>query len=213
VSDVPSAIKERVARVVRESGAALPPEAEPAFGAWIALLASSSERLDLTAATSDDELVDGMLGDALALAAKVRPNARLIDVGTGAGAPGLPLAVARPDLEVTLVEPLQKRVALLRTMVGALPGRVRPSVVRGRGEEIADRGARFEVAISRGVLAPAAWLELGGRLAPLGEVWVLLGREAAPERDGWKVTEEVSYRWALTRVERRALRFEAVGKG
>jgi 16S rRNA (guanine527-N7)-methyltransferase len=132
-------------------------------------------------------------------------------VGTGAGAPGLPLALARGDLAVTLVEPLQKRAALLRTVAGSLAaGIARPAIVRARGEDLAARGERFDVAVSRATLPPPAWLELGARLAPAGEVWVLLAREEPPRGEAWTIAEDIRYRWPLTDKERRAVRFVPV---
>jgi 16S rRNA (guanine527-N7)-methyltransferase len=206
----PAGIAARVARVVRESSAAVSPEAEQAMGAWIALVSTWNQRIDLTAARSEDELVDLMLADALVLAPRLPGGARVVDVGTGAGAPGLPLALARGDLSVTLVEPLQKRVSFLRTAVGALgPGLTRPSVVRARGEDLLATGEQFDVALSRATLAPPAWLSLGAQLAPAGEVWVLLAREAPPAQEGWSVADDVQYRWPLTGKERRAVRFRA----
>lgn len=206
----PAGISERVARVGRELSASVPPEAEQAIGAWIALVSTWNQRIDLTAARGEDELVDLMLADALVLASRLPRGARVVDVGAGAGAPGLPLALARGDLSVTLVEPLQKRVSLLRTAVGALGGGMaRPSVVRARGEELLARGERFDVALSRATLAPPEWLALGAKLAPAGEVWVLLAREAPPAAEGWSLADDVQYRWPLTGKERRAVRFRA----
>ena len=204
-------IAERVGRVVGESGPSLPQGAEEAIGRWIDLVSAWNKRIDLTAAKTEDDLVDLMLADALVLAARIPEGARVVDVGTGAGAPGLPLAIARPDLSVTLVEPLQKRVALLRTALGSLSG-ARPTVVRARGEELAARGERFDVAASRATLAPAVWLTLGAKLAPEGAVWVLLAREAPPAKEGWRIVDDVSYRWPLTGKERRAVRFMACGR-
>jgi 16S rRNA (guanine527-N7)-methyltransferase len=189
----------------------LPEGAEEAITRWIDLVSAWNKRIDLTAAKIEDDLVDLMLADALMLAARIAEGARVVDVGTGAGAPGLPLAIARPDLSVTLVEPLQKRVALLRTAVGSLAS-TRPAVVRARGEELAARGERFDVAVSRATLAPAVWLDLGAKLAPEGAVWVLLAREAPSVKEGWNIAEDVSYRWPLTGKERRAVRFMARGR-
>ena len=108
-----------------------------------------------------------MLADALVLAAHVPREVRVVDVGTGAGAPGLALAFARDDLQVTLVEPLGKRVSFLRTVLGAA-GRTDVRIERGRGDAVAGRGA-FDVAVSRATLAPAAWLGLGTDLVVPGD--------------------------------------------
>jgi 16S rRNA (guanine527-N7)-methyltransferase len=215
VIEVPKPIAERVARSIAALDRPLPDGAAGALGGFIALVASWNARIDLTAARHEDELVDLMLADALVLAARLPEGARVVDVGTGAGAPGLPLAIARPDLALTLVEPLQKRVAFLRTAVGTLfaPGAM-PRVARGRGEEIAAKGEAFAVAISRATLPPPAWLELGTKLVrDAGDVWVLLAKEPPPERAGWNIEDDVRYRWPLTGAERRAVRYRPASGG
>ena len=188
-----------VVRVASALGAELAQGASARLSRWIEQVARWNERIDLTAARSDEELVDLMVADAALLATRIARDARVVDVGSGAGAPGLPLALLRCDLEVTLVEPMQKRAALLRMTLGAGSERVR--VVQQRGEALTE--ARFDVAISRATLPPAAWLELGARLAP--EVWVLLAREESPALEGWKVIAENAYQLPLTRAERRAV--------
>jgi len=185
-----------------------------ALETWVALVAAYGDKIDLTAARSADELCDLMLADALVLAGSIPEAARVVDVGSGAGAPGLPLACARPDLEVTLVEPKQLRVATLRSAIGRvfgpggpLAGRRGPKVVRGKGEEVAERAERFDVAISRATLPPPEWLELGARLAPEGEVWVLLAKAEPPLLAGWRLADDLRYVWPLTGAERRAARY------
>jgi 16S rRNA (guanine527-N7)-methyltransferase len=211
-----SAIDERVKRVAEGLGVSLAAGPARAIATWIAKVASWNERIDCTAARGDDELVDLMLADALVLSSHLALDRTVVDVGSGAGAPGLPLALARPDLSVTLVEPLQKRVALLRTAVGELvasgaaPERL-PRVLRKRGEEIARAGERFDVAISRATLPPPEWLALGVELAPAGEVWVLLAQGDPPAREGWRITADVRYSWPLTGAGRRAVRFVGAG--
>ena len=90
----------------------------------------------------------------------IPPAARVLDIGSGAGLPGIPLALARPDLRVVLVEPLARRVEWLRTVIADLELPV--EVERGRAEDISIR-RRWEgadVVTSRAV-APlhrlAAW--------------------------------------------------------
>jgi 16S rRNA (guanine527-N7)-methyltransferase len=173
--------------------------------AWLDLLVTWNARIDLTAARSPEELVDLMVADAVVLAERVPRGASVVDVGAGAGAPGLALAILRPDLRVRLVEPLAKRVAFLRTVVGSI-GRTDVALERGRGEDVARRGERFDVAISRATLAPPEWLALGMKLA--GSVWVLLAKDAPPVKDDAKITEDTAYAWPLTHAARRAVRYE-----
>lgn len=197
-----------VVRAVTELGAEVAPEGIERLAAFVELVSAYNAKIDLTAARSDDELVDLMVADALVLALRLPNRARVVDVGSGAGAPGLPLALVRPDLDVTLVEPLHKRVAFLRTATGALlaSSRARPRVERARGEDLHARGARFDAAVSRATLAPKAWLSLGAKLA-LAEVWVLLARDEPPDLATWTQAADLRYRWPLTGAERRLIRF------
>ncbi len=178
---------------------------------FVALVSEWNRRMDLTAARNNDELVDLLIADALVLAAHLGPASSVVDVGSGAGAPGLPLAVARPDLQVTLVEPLQKRVSFMRTVLGTLARsdakKPLATVVRARGEELLARGSTFDQALSRATLAPDLWLALGHDLAPKGEVWVLLAQGEVPENPLRKPQIDVTYTWPLTGVSRRLVGF------
>jgi len=171
---------------------------------YLDLVVSWNARMDLTAAKSAEELVDLSFADAAAVFASgaLREPSRWLDVGSGAGAPGLPLALFAPHVEMTLLEPMQKRVAFLRTVVGTLG--VGAHVVRGRVEELSERTA--SVAISRATLAPEDWLAAGTRVAT-DEVWILLAREAPPEALGWILCRDLSFEWPLTRKARRAAAF------
>jgi 16S rRNA (guanine527-N7)-methyltransferase len=201
-----------ISAVARGLGAAFEGQAASRAAEWLDLIATWNTKVDLTAARSTDELVDLMIADALVLSRRQPPGCHVVDVGSGAGGPGLALALARPDLTVTLIEPLQKRVAFLRTVLGQpnmAEHAARVRVLRQKGEEAAAPGASFDVALSRATLAPAEWLELGSRLVvEKGSVWVLLAREADPSMVGWSATHEEVYRWPLTGAERRAVRYE-----
>lgn len=119
----------------------------------------------------------------------VPAGSRVVDIGSGAGLPGIPLWLARPDLVVCLVEPLLRRVEFLKEVVAALELPV--EVVRGRAEERNVRGAvgGADVAVSRAVSdlrTVAGWslplLRAGGRML------AVRGSQAAVEvalaRDG-----------------------------
>lgn len=188
-------------------GAGLTDEPRRHVEQWLALMKTWNARMDLTAAKRDEELADVMLADALVLAARVPFGASVVDVGSGAGAPGLALALARPDLKVTLVEPLNKRVAFLRTVLGTT-GRIDVRLERGKGEDCAARGEKWDVAMARATLAPPDWLALGARLVePGGSVWVLLAKEAAPSLDAAAIEEDVAYELPHARSARRAVRY------
>lgn len=191
--------------------AALSPERSPPDGfaplvcRLLDLTVGWNQKMDLTAAKSAEELVDLTLADAAALfgLGALAPGAVWLDVGSGAGAPGVPLALFEPRLSLTLVEPLQKRVAFLRTLVGTLG--VTARVVRGRAEELS--ASSTEHAISRATLPPPAWLAEGARLATR-EVWVLLARESPPSLPRWAVRTDVACEWPLTGRQRRLVAFE-----
>ena len=99
----------------------------------LALLAKWNRRLNLTSVKGMDDMVVRHLLDSLAIARFVRGHS-LLDIGSGGGFPGMPLAVINPQLEVTLLDSRGKRIEFLRYACAALDlGGV--SVVRGRVED------------------------------------------------------------------------------
>ena len=103
----------------------------------------------------------------------------VIDVGSGAGLPGLALAIARPDLAVTLVEPLERRTTWLSEVVANLGLDVR--VVRARGEELA--GTLAAEYVTARAVAPLERLADWGLplVAPGGQLLAIKGRTAQQE--------------------------------
>jgi len=191
------------------TGAALEPGVRGDLVTWLERLLEWNSRMDLTAARSPEELIDLMVADAIRLAANIPASARVVDVGTGAGAPGLALALLRKDLHVTLVEPLGKRAAFLRTALGTVR-RADVTIERARGEALEGR-REWDVALSRATLEPAAWLALGVTLAvPGGSVWALLAKDPAPAHPQARLEEDLAYTWPLTGAARRAVRFSVL---
>ncbi|MEE4541046.1 16S rRNA (guanine(527)-N(7))-methyltransferase RsmG [Streptomyces sp. V4-01] len=103
------------------------------------------------------------------------------DVGSGAGLPGIPLALARPDLRITLLEPLLRRTTFLEEVVRLL-GLSNVTVVRGRAEEVLGKLPPVDVVTARAV-APLERLAGWGLplLRPHGEMAVLKGDTAEEE--------------------------------
>jgi 16S rRNA (guanine527-N7)-methyltransferase len=198
-----------VARAAAGLSTSLPDTAVEPLSRWLDLLATWNARVDLTAARSPDELVDLMIADAVVLSTHIALGVRVVDVGTGAGAPGLALAILRPDLQMTLVEPLAKRRAFLRTVIGTL-GLTRVSLEAGKGESVAKLHPNFwDVALARATLGPSAWLALAETLvhAATGTVWVFLAKEPNPSSAALEQAEELSYAWPLTGAQRRLVRY------
>ncbi len=168
-----------------------PPTPEAARGAfsserlplaerYVELLATEGVERGLIGPREAPKLWDRHIFNCLALASLVPAGSTVADLGSGAGLPGLVLAIGRPDLVVTLVEPLQRRTVFLDEVVGelALEG-VR--VVRGRAEEL-HRRERFDVVTAR-ALAPLERLLGWGMplVADTGALLAMKGSSAAEE--------------------------------
>lgn len=124
------------------------------FDTYAALLLEWSEKMNLTAIKKPEEIVTKHFVDSLTLltAIEVPKGARLIDVGTGAGFPAVPLKIMRPDLRVTLLDGLNKRLKFLDA-VGEALGQTN-ECVHARAEEAAHKNEyreQFDIATARAV--------------------------------------------------------------
>lgn len=138
-------------------------------------LAEENEKYNLTAISSPEEVaVKHFLDSLLPLRFGLLPDgAKVIDVGSGAGLPGIPLKVARPDLDVTVLDATEKKVAFM--CEAALKAGVTVSAVCARAEEAALKPPLregFDVAVSRGVAALNVLCELCLPFVRAGGVFV-----------------------------------------
>jgi len=120
--------------------------------ALASLLAKWSPRLNLTAHRGLDAIVRRLVLEAAALAAQIPPVRSLADIGSGAGFPGLPIAILRPECDVTLVEARQKRHHFQRAVVREL-GLANATLELGRAEKLEPRS---HAAVIAQALAPPA---------------------------------------------------------
>ncbi len=125
------------------------------FAAYSALLKEWNQKMNLTAITDDDGIsVKHFLDSVLPLYhLEIPQTARLADIGTGAGFPGIPLKILRPDLQVTLVDSLNKRITFLETVVKEL-GLTDVLCIHGRAEELGKDNQyreKFDLVTSRAV--------------------------------------------------------------
>ncbi len=193
-------IGEVVAGLATESPDAL---VVAALGTWLDALATWNAKMDLTAAKEPRAIAWLMLADAMMLARVVPRGASVVDVGTGAGAPGFALAILRPDLRVTLCEPLGKRAAFLRTSIGLLS---RTDVALDpRAADKLDPG-KWDVAVSRATFPPSEWLAIGSTLARAGgSVWLTLAQEEPPAPE--RAVETLAYDDASTGAKKKLVRY------
>jgi 16S rRNA (guanine527-N7)-methyltransferase len=127
-----------------------------------------NRRMNLTGAKDRRALVDVLFADALVLADEelVRRDAHFVDVGAGAGAPSVPLLLLRGDLRATLVEPLRKRTAFLRSVIGTLDLADRIVLLETSLGDAPLDGGPFDLALSRATFEPVEWLSRARAIAP-----------------------------------------------
>ena len=132
-----------------DAAAAVFATALPVACAYAALLAGPGVTRGLIGPREVPRLWERHLLNCAVLDEAIEPGVRVADLGSGAGLPGIPLALARPDLELTLIEPLLRRSAFLHEAVGTLGLSV--AVRRARAEELAAERPGFDVVVARAV--------------------------------------------------------------
>ena len=157
--------------------------------AYLALLDRWNRTYNLTAVRDPADMVARHLLDSLAMLPFVGEGA-LADLGTGPGLPGIPLAIARPQLQVTLVESNGKKARFLREAVRTLQLR-NARVAESRIESL-DEPAAYDAITARALATLPLIVELGGPLLkPAGRLLAMKGarpdEEMAALPDGWRV--------------------------
>lgn len=162
--------------------------AEPLW-AYLALLARWNRTYNLTAIRDPREMVTRHLLDSLAMRPYIEAG-RLADLGTGPGLPGIPLAITRPGLQVTLVESNGKKARFMREAVRQL-GLGNARVAESRAEAL-DEPAAYDHLTARALDTLAGIIEVGGHLLrPGGTLLAMKGvyphEEIAALPAGWTV--------------------------
>jgi 16S rRNA (guanine527-N7)-methyltransferase len=205
-------LAQQLAQGVTELGIALPAGAQERLLQYLALLQKWNRVYNLTAVRETHRMVSEHLLDSLAVAPYIGENT-ILDVGSGAGLPGIPLAVALPAARLTVLDSNHKKAAFLQQAVTELKlGNV--AVVRERVENWRP-ATRFDVVISRAFSDLGEFVALAGRhIAPGGRLAAMKGvhpyDEIAQLPQGWRVRETLPLSVPGLRAQRHLVLVEPV---
>ena len=149
------------------------------------LLIEWNDKINLTALTAPEDVALKHFADSLMLLRyiEIEKDARVIDVGTGAGFPGLVLKIARPDIRLTLLDSLQKRLSFLDEVCSEL-GLGDVELIHSRAEDGSRTELResFDIAVSRAVASLNTLCEYDMPYVKVGGMFIAMkGKEAAQE--------------------------------
>ena len=152
------------------------------FETYYAMLADWNERMNLTAISGPEDVVKKHFLDSLAAAPYLKQDASIVDVGTGAGFPGVPLLILRPDLKVTLMDSQQKKLLFLEALLQELG--LSAECVHARAEDAGQNPChreRYDAALTRAVSALPVLAELTLPLVKIGGVSIAYKGDSSEE--------------------------------
>lgn len=195
---------------------AVTPEIYRKLEDYAAFLVDYNEKVNLTAITDGDGILKKHFIDSLLLhgicAAQFPQGGSVLDIGSGAGFPGVPLCIECPDLRITLLDSLYKRIVFLQQLCEKL--NLHYTAVHGRAEQLAKEGnyrEQFDVVTARAVAALPTLAEYSLPFVKVGGHWIAMkgpGEEVTPALQairvlGGKLTD--THRYTLPDGEERVI--------
>lgn len=172
---------EELGKRLQDRGIVLTPEMAEQLDAYALFLQEYNEKINLTAITDYEEIIDKHFYDSC-LAADKDLAGTLVDVGSGAGFPGVVLKIVFPELKVILLEPLLKRCVFLEELIGRLQLQG-IEVVRGRGEEYSlQHREEYDYVTARAVTNMNQLIEICGAMVKVNGCFIAMrGKDGITE--------------------------------
>lgn len=174
------------------------------------LLQEWNEKINLTAIVEDEKIIIKHFIDSLTIEKYIPRNARIIDVGTGAGFPGIPIKIVREDVSVTLLDSLNKRIKFLDEIIDKCR-LTNIFTIHGRAEDVAhDKKYRekFDISVARAVANIPTLSELCSPFVKVGGTFICMKADASEEIENAQnaikilgLKEEKIDRFKLIKVE------------
>lgn len=150
-----------VKQKAQEIGYTLQEEQLEQFFTYKELLIEWNKKMNLTAIEQEEDIITKHFIDSLSIATYIPDTAKVIDIGTGAGFPGIPLKILKKDLSITLLDSLNKRITFLEEVIRNL-SLENIQAVHARAEELAHKEEyreQYDIAVSRAVAPMHTLLE------------------------------------------------------
>ena len=150
-----------VKQKAQEIGYTLQEEQLEQFFTYKELLIEWNKKMNLTAIEQEEDIITKHFIDSLSIASYIPDTAKVIDIGTGAGFPGIPLKILKKDLSITLLDSLNKRITFLEEVIQNL-SLENIQAVHARAEELAHKEEyreQYDIAVSRAVAPMHTLLE------------------------------------------------------
>lgn len=144
---------ERLAQMAKEYDIILSKEQQIQFYSYMELLLEWNQKMNLTAITDEEEVLSKHFIDSLTIMPYVKERDKILDIGTGAGFPGVPLKIALPQNSITLLDSLNKRINFLQEVINKLDLK-NIEAIHGRAEEfnkISGKRENYDIVVSRAV--------------------------------------------------------------
>ena len=194
----------------REVGVLLDQKKIQMFLIYLRELKEWNQKINLTSHEEDAAIIKNHFIDSLAIIPHLPSPVSLLDLGSGAGFPGVPLKIARPALQVTLLEAMRKKANFLRHLIRTLK-LSQISTIEGRAEAIADhKHPLFDVVTSRGLARLKTFILLGAPLVKKGGY--LLAMKGAKAEEELLESEKTLRRLSLALYRKERLQIPGLKK-